>query len=658
MASGALSAMIGHVRRVATAGDSAAWSDGELLESFLAQGDEFAFETLLRRHGPMVLGVCRRVLPHGPDAEDAFQATFLVLVRKAHTISRRELLANWLYGVACRTARKARSLLLRDRYRQRQVLDMADVPATDPTEASDLRAVLDQELGRLPEKYRVPLVLCELEGRSRKEAACVLRLPEGTVSSRLARGRQLLASRLTRRGLALSVTALAGALAQSRAEAGVPPILLETTTQVATGAAVISARVVTLTEGVLRTMVPLKLKFVLAVLLSCVLLGASLLVPPAAVKQAAAAAQAKPMDPKQTPRQRSVILLWMNGGPSQMDTFDLKPGQANGGPFKEIETVAKDIRISEHLPRLAKFTDQMVLIRSLSHREGDHQRGTLMMRTGYAPGTGILFPPFTSVLAKELGSDKAAMPDYVTIDPSPVIAAAYDPGFLGARYAPISVGVRGNQVDVPGVAALQESYKERAPKLQQALADAANLAAEPAALRDDYGRHDFGQSCLLARRLVERGVPVVEITLGGWDSHADNFTLVERQSRALDAGWGALLADLKKRDLLDSTLIVWAGEFGRTPRINAQFGRDHWPFAFTAVLAGGGIKGGQAIGKTDADGQIEERPVSVPEFLATVYAAVGVDHTKRYPSGQGIMVPIVDNRAEPIREVLGVKKAR
>jgi RNA polymerase sigma factor (sigma-70 family) len=659
--------MIGRVRRVAAAADSAALPDRELLESFLAHSDEAAFAVLLRRHGPMVLGVCRRLLPECHDAEDAFQATFLVLVRKAHVIDRRELLANWLYGVASRTARKARVQRARQRCRERLMASMSEPQRSDATPASDLRDVLDQELGRLPEKYRVPLVLCELEGCSRQEAAQALRIPEGTLSSRLSRGRQLLARRLTRRGVTLSLPVLAATLAESRA-AAVSFGLLETTARAAATLAVgggatglVSGQVLALTEGVLRTMTPLKLKIVLAVLLTFVLLGVGLWPRPAAMVQAGAAAQA-PARPAQVgkapPRPRSVILLWMSGGPSQFDTFDLKPGHVNGGPFKEIATAVKDIRISEHLPRLAKLTDEMVLIRSLQHGEGSHERAAYLMHTGYPPAPGIQYPAFGSVLARELGSATAEAPYFVRINGANPLTDNFGPGLLGPRYAALPVNVRAGGVDPPNLDALPTMYKERAPKVRQVLLEALDLKTEKAATRAAYGETPFGQGCLVARRLVECGVPVVEVALGGWDTHADNFTAVERQSRTLDAGWSTLLAELKERKLLDTTLIVWSGEFGRTPVINRQLGRDHWPKSFTVVLAGGGIKGGQVIGRTDADGQIQQQPVSVPEYLATVCAAMGVDASKRYPTEQGVLVPIVAGGAEPIREALAAKKGR
>ena len=185
-----------------------------------------------------------------------------------------------------------------------------------------------------------------------------------------------------------------------------------------------------------------------------------------------------------------------------------------------------------------------------------------------------------------------------------------------------------------------------------------DLDEEPARLRDAYGRNRFGQGCLLARRLVERGVPFIEVSLGGnngfgWDTHTNNFETVRDLSQVLDAGWATLMGDLKERGLLESTLIVWMGEFGRTPTINADKGRDHFPNAWTAVLGGGGIKGGQVIGKTSAGGEtIEERPVSVPDLLATVCLALGIDPTKSNQSNIGRPISLVDKAGRPLEDIV------
>jgi uncharacterized protein (DUF1501 family) len=212
----------------------------------------------------------------------------------------------------------------------------------------------------------------------------------------------------------------------------------------------------------------------------------------------------------------------------------------------------------------------------------------------------------------------------------------------------------------PGVAprSHQTAYDRAVRLMRTTAAKAFNLDEEPSAVRDAYGRSLFGQGCLLARRLVERGVPFVEVTLAGdngagWDTHAQNFDVVRLLSQVLDPAWGALMNDLEVRGLLDSTLIVWMGEFGRTPKINPQQGRDHYPTAWSTVLAGGGVRGGQAVGKTSPDGmEVVERPTTVPDFLATVCLALGIDPLKQNVSNVGRPIRIADKTAAPIQEVL------
>jgi RNA polymerase sigma factor (sigma-70 family) len=264
--------LLRHIRHVAFRADAGDLTDGQLLERFLSRREEAAFEALVRRHGPMILGVCRRVLRCDHDAEDAFQATFLVLVRKAASVIPRELVGNWLYGVAHRTALKARSITARRRAVEAQVRDMPRSETLDPGARDDLQARLDLELSHLPPKYRAPVILCELEGKSRRDAARQLGLPEGTLSSRLARARQMLARRLSGRNGALSASAVAVVLATQAASAVVPAPLLASTVKAgallalgAAATAVVSAKVAALTEGVLKAMFLTKLKTVLAI---------------------------------------------------------------------------------------------------------------------------------------------------------------------------------------------------------------------------------------------------------------------------------------------------------------------------------------------------------------------------------------------------------
>jgi hypothetical protein len=387
-------------------------------------------------------------------------------------------------------------------------------------------------------------------------------------------------------------------------------------------------------------------------------------------------------------RKRACILLWMSGGPSQMDTFDLKPGHENGGPFKEIETAAPGVRICEHLPLLAGHAKRLAVVRSMRTKEGDHGRATAHLRTGYLPQGSIRFPSLGALVSHELADPQADLPGFVSVMPQGAFAqASVASGFLGPRHAPLVVGPGGGtlkveDLDSPGVPGersrerlelLHEMEAEflatrpgsgtashvhaydRAERLQrQAAARAFDLSQEKDALREKYGRGLFGQGCLLARRLVERGVPFVEVTLGGWDTHNDNFTQVARLCGNLDRAWAALMQDLSQRGLLDSTLIVWMGEFGRTPGINPRQGRDHYPAAWSVVLGGGGIKGGQVYGRTSKDGTTaEDRPVSVPDLMATICLALGLDPKKQNQSNVNRPIRLADPDAVPIKEILG-----
>lgn len=700
MATGQLDTVLRHLRRTAQAEDGPARADGELLERFIARRDEQAFATLVRRHGPMVLGVCRRLLRNETDAEDAFQATFLVLARKASSIRPRGMVGNWLYGVACNTARKARAASARRRAKESEAGTMPR--STAPNESwQQLQFLLDAELEALPDKYRVPIVLCDLEGKTRKEAARHLRWAEGTVASRLARARVLLARRLARHGLTLSGGALAALLAHGEASACVPVALLSSTVKAAltstAGATVttasISARVAVLTESVVRSMFVAKLKHAsaAALVLTLITTCALLLVPPAlshspfltvaAEAQAGSPDQPPPsagtvlaqVNSKDQPAQqaggkgkwKSCIILWMDGGPSQIDTFDPKPEAPAEirGQFKALDTAVKGIQISEHLPKLGKLMNHLVLIRTLTHKEGDHQRATYLMRTGYPVGGQTDYPSLGCVLAKELGDNRPDLPRYFNIAPVMIHGPkGFGPGCLGPQYAPLLIGDRllgfmnagpDDAFKLPAAGAFEKLAKGKGETHRKAVEKAFDLKSEKAAVRDAYGPTLFGQGCLLARRLVEAGVPVVEVTLPGWDTHADNFTAVKQLSGELDAAWASLLSDLKERKLLDSTLIVCMGEFGRTPKINAQLGRDHWPFAFSVVLAGGGIKGGQAVGKTSKDGlKVDQRPVKPSELHATVYQALGIDHTRQYQSNTGQKVRLVEVGANPLNDLL------
>jgi RNA polymerase sigma factor (sigma-70 family) len=297
-----------------------ALADGELLESYLRSRDDAAFEALVRRHGPMVWGVCRRALPHYHDAEDAFQATFLVLVRKAASVRPRELVAGWLYGVAHQTARKARATVARRRGREWQVAEMPEPTAAEPERWDELRPLLDQELSRLPQKFRAAVLLCDLEGKTRKEAARQLGVPEGTLAAWVARGRGMLARRLSRRGLALSGAAAAAALSRAAATGAVPHAVVCSTVKAAHlfwagQAAAASPNAVALAEGVLRSMFLKRLKMIGCVLLAVaaaagVLTAIGMLVPAGRANAQAAPPQVVP--PVARPAAPPGFVLWTN----------------------------------------------------------------------------------------------------------------------------------------------------------------------------------------------------------------------------------------------------------------------------------------------------------------------------------------------------------
>jgi hypothetical protein len=419
-----------------------------------------------------------------------------------------------------------------------------------------------------------------------------------------------------------------------------------------------------------------------------------------------ALAQELAADPR---RRRHCILLWMAGGPSQTDTWDMKPGHENGGEFKEIATNVPGVRFSEHLPRLAQHADKLAIIRSLKTKEGDHERGSYLMRTGQRPMSIINYPSVAAALAKELARAEDSLPPYISVGPNRGPGqGGFGPGFLGPKFAPLVVA--GGNMYAPQTVPAADAYAElkvdaikpaegvteaqatRRLELWNALensfltghasasptahrtvydnalrmihsaaAKAFDLSQEPTKVRDSYGKGVFGQGCLLARRLVEHGVPFVEVSLTsssagsfGWDTHANNFEAVKALSAELDAGWASLLSDLSDRGLLESTTIVWMGEFGRTPQINGQAGRDHFPGAWSCVLAGGGIAGGQAFGRTSADGMsIEENPVGVTDVLSTLCSALGVDPTTENTSNTGRPIKIVELvDGAPIDELL------
>lgn len=390
---------------------------------------------------------------------------------------------------------------------------------------------------------------------------------------------------------------------------------------------------------------------------------------------------------------KACILLWMAGGPSQLETLDPKPGHANGGPTKSISTSVPGIALSENLPGVARQMRDLALIRSMKTREGDHGRATQLMMTGYRPmGGTVEYPVLGSLVSHRLHRSASPLPGFVSI--APFRSGTLGSGFLGPRYAPLLVSGTSNDPTaranltvenldpvgiarsglsdrqqlleimrggVPGAATAARKHAavyDQALRMVETRGEGAfDLDEEPTELRDAYGRNRFGQGCLLARRLVERGVPFVEVTLGAagdatWDTHLNNFRTVGSMCEILDPAWSTLLTDLRDHGLLESTLVVWMGEFGRTPLINPNRGRDHFPDAWSVALAGGSIATGQVIGATTADGmEVEDYPCSAADLYATVLEAIGIPSLDSNQMGDR-PIPLVDG-GTPIKELLG-----
>ncbi|MCA9039642.1 MAG: DUF1501 domain-containing protein [Planctomycetaceae bacterium] len=408
---------------------------------------------------------------------------------------------------------------------------------------------------------------------------------------------------------------------------------------------------------------------------------------------------------------RNLIVLWMTGGPSQLDTFDPKPEHENGGEFKAIDTNVPGIQISEHLPKLAQQADKLAIVRSLSTKEGDHARGTYLMHTGQRPGAPISYPSICASLSKELRGSDDTLPNFMSVGGQILnFGIEIGPGYLGPGFAPLAVRAQGGnrQADPnngdssnnPNAMAYpsfqvedlalagglnREGHQKRTELWNRLQSDFAtrqgtaaaltahqtvyqramnmmngpagkifDLSDEPEELRQAYGAGVFGQSCLLARRLVEAGVSVIEIPFDGvsWDTHQDNFTQVKNLSGQLDAAWSTLMTDLAQRGLLETTTILWMGEFGRTPNINNNSGRDHFAQAWSCVFAGGGINGGQVYGSTNESGmEVTDKKIDVGDVLSTACEAVGVPPYTQNMSNVGRPINIAEGTA--IAEILG-----
>ena len=382
---------------------------------------------------------------------------------------------------------------------------------------------------------------------------------------------------------------------------------------------------------------------------------------------------------------RSMILLYMQGAPSQLETFDPKPGTENGGPTEAIDTAVSGIRIAKGWEQTAKQMQDIAIIRSMTNKEGEHQRASYQLHTGYLPTGSVKHPSLGSNIAKELALADHDLPSVVSIGEAGRGQGGIGSGagFLGVDYEPFHVGSAGQMPDnlgasvnggrfqrrlglldklegefaLRGGASVVESHRKITDKSSKLvltpLTKTFDLSGESTGLKDRYGDSPFGRGCLLARRLIETGVTFVEVRHGNWDTHDDNFNRTAGLISPCDPAVATLIADLKDRGLLEKTLIVWVGEFGRTPRINPRGGRDHWPRNFNALLAGGGVKGGQVIGETSKDGtSITHDPVSVPDLFSSICKSLHVDPAKENMSPIGRPLKIVDG-GQPVEKLFG-----
>jgi hypothetical protein len=386
---------------------------------------------------------------------------------------------------------------------------------------------------------------------------------------------------------------------------------------------------------------------------------------------------------RQPSRRKACILLWMDGGPSQQHTFDPKPG----GEYKSIETSLPGVHICEYLPRLARVMEDVVLLRGMSTGEGDHYRAKYYLHTGYQRLGSFEHPAIGCIASHEVGYQDGQLPSFVTID------AGFDkgnggrlyrsvPAYLGPRHAPLAVRDPDKGLEnlpavpddpelaarlellrraeqrfaadwgAPIVGARQAAFERAVALMRSRAAKAFKLDEETTTVREAYGSHKFGKACLMARRLVEAGVSFIEIFHRGWDDHEGAAKRVAPRCEWMDPAMAALITDLKNRGLLDDTLIVWMGEFGRSPGT----GSNHYARAWTTLLAGGGLKTGQVIGKTDEKpknpgGTVIDRPVSVPDFFATISRALGIDPAKEVQAAGDRPMRLVDKTGRVIEEL-------
>ena len=382
-------------------------------------------------------------------------------------------------------------------------------------------------------------------------------------------------------------------------------------------------------------------------------------------------------------KQKRVILFWLAGGASQLETWDPKPGASTGGPFRAISTDVPGIQISELMPEMAKRMKNTCLIRGLNTRNGDHGSGAKLMMRGRKDEASLKFPDLGAVVAREMGRADSKVPDYVTFytQTEGRSFAPGDSGFLGARFAPMELTTNNfpefvrkldgiNDLDHVQRAELRDllgkqfmkgrqsevmgSHNEAYERVRGIMASEKlfDISQEPMKVREKYGHTQFGEQALIARRLVEAGVPFVRVARAWWDSHGQNFETHQEMVPELDHVMATLIDDLKDRGLLDDVMIITLAEFGRTPAINSSLGRDHFAAAWSSSITGCGIKGGSVYGKTDALGnKVIAEEVNAGSLFATIYSALGIKHDKDYHVGSR-PVPLVEPGIEPIEAVL------
>lgn len=375
--------------------------------------------------------------------------------------------------------------------------------------------------------------------------------------------------------------------------------------------------------------------------------------------------------------QKHCILLWLNGGASQFETLDMKPDRSTGGMFRPISTNLPDVQICELMPKMAQQMDKIATIRSMRTSQVDHPGGIYLMHTGYQPSATTRFPEIGAICAKYHGQPEPNLPNFIKISSNGNAGS----GFLGPQYLPFSLDADGNlppfagSNSKPEVEArrneirmfVEDRFAERNPaeparmhieayqaarRLNEAR-KAFNIDADWEKSKDLYGDSLFGKRCVLARKLVESGVPFVEVGQSGYDTHADNFWGHKGLVPPMDHAWSGLLVDLEQRGLLEKTVVIWMGEIGRTPRINNRSGRDHYVRCWSAALAGGGIKGGQVYGASDEDGfDVKDNPVTEGDFFATIYKALGVDPTTENYNGIR-PIPLAPFGSKVVQDLIG-----